>query len=343
MLEIFGPTYKYQGEILSEPEIIFIEDHHYDEQNHCFQVQQLLENSACDPRLHLIIVGGLGHDDVLDQYRCVSLPYFTAGTCEQFNRGNIIPDWTQKTHCFNFMINKPRLHRRFLLMLLQHFELDNYTYCLPWKNLDLNPRELMGRTSNAEYQSIITQNPKFNRSGTNYAFGNEATLDQGIKNGSWKNAQTYNQFLKSQVFEPSCVSLITGSLFYERETRISETTLMAMYAGTIPIWVGGWRAAQRLKDLGFDVFDDLVDHSYQDMPDPMDRCYFAIKNNLKILQDFEGTKKFVDQNHARLQKNLDLCKNNVFLKHIGDQVSKLPGNLQPIVKTFVNQQVMGLT
>ena len=55
MIELQGPTYKYNGEVLSEPEIIFINDHCYDEQDQCFHVKKLLDNSSCDPKLHTLI------------------------------------------------------------------------------------------------------------------------------------------------------------------------------------------------------------------------------------------------------------------------------------------------
>ena len=55
MIEILGPTYRYQGEILTKPEVIYINDHHYNENDNDFQVRLLLENSACDPQQHLLV------------------------------------------------------------------------------------------------------------------------------------------------------------------------------------------------------------------------------------------------------------------------------------------------
>ena len=33
MIEIHGPTYKYTGEALDKSEIIFVRDHHYNEED----------------------------------------------------------------------------------------------------------------------------------------------------------------------------------------------------------------------------------------------------------------------------------------------------------------------
>ena len=328
MIRVFGPDYRYQGEILTQPAIIYLDDHHYDETNHCFQVEKLLANSECDPQQHLLIIEGLGHDDVLARYNCVTFPRFTAEVCDRFNSQAIQPDWSKKTVAFNFMINKPRVHRNFLLMLIAHFGLTNYTHSLPWKEKHLGSKRLMALTNNDHYRNIISNNPETTILGTSYVFGKEDLLDQGLRNGRFTNQLTYDKLLRTTVFEPSCISLITESLFFEQETRISEKTIMAIYGGTIPIWVGGWRHADRLRDLGFDIFDDVVDHRYQNMPDPLDRCYSAIERNLDLLRDPDRVRQFVQDNQARLEHNLRLCRHDVFSGHLHSQIKKHDKHIQ---------------
>jgi hypothetical protein len=69
-----------------------------------------------------------------------------------------------------------------------------------------------------------------------------------------------------------------------------------------------------MRYLGFDVFDDIIDHSYEDLLNPIERCYYSIERNLHLLTDFNKTKKLADQNHTRFQHNLDLLRSNVCLK-----------------------------
>ena len=123
MIEIFGPSYRYHGEVLTKPEIIFVNDHHYDDEQHCFHVRTLLEKSACDPQQHLIVFDHIGHEDQLSAYNHISLPIFMAASCVEFAQQRIQPNWQNKTQIFNFMINKPRPNREFLLLLIQHFEI----------------------------------------------------------------------------------------------------------------------------------------------------------------------------------------------------------------------------
>jgi hypothetical protein len=176
-----------------------------------------------------------------------------------------------------------------LLKLIEELGLNNYTHSLAWRTNPVNHIPV-----------------------TNFLIGTETVLDQGVKSGPILNAVNYQKLLQNQVFEPSHVSLITEPVFYERETIVTEKTLMAMWGGTIPIWIGGWRIADWMRNQGFDVFEDVIDHSYQDLPDPVDRCRLAIELNLSLLQNFEFVARFFDSNQSRFQHNLNLLQSNFF-------------------------------
>jgi hypothetical protein len=199
------------------------------------------------------------------------------------------------------MINKPRLNRIRLLEYVEREQLTNRLHALPWRHSD--------------YASIPV---------TDYRIGEEVVMDQGVKNRHYPNALTYQQLLQRQVFEPTCVSLITEPCYLEREIMITEKTVMAMYAGTLPIWVGGWRLPDAMRDLGFDVFDDIVDHSYSTLADPMARLDQALIKNQRLLTDFDLVRDFIAANQSRLQHNVDLVEQNVFLDLVKKQVQGRP-------------------
>jgi hypothetical protein len=312
MIEISGPFYRYNNEVLTKPEIIVVRDHHYNETEQCFPLQKLLDNSACNPTDHLLVFDHVvQQDDVFAQYKCACLPIFLANAEQQFNQQQIQPTWNQKRRTFNFMINKIRHNRTFLLMMLEHFGLTDYEYTLCWKNTNVSRNSMLSSVNDSLYQQIITS-AELNILTRQYLFGTENLLDQGLQYGALTNAQVYQKFLQKEVFEPTCISLITEPGFFERETIVTEKTIMSMYAGTIPIWVGGWRIADYMKSQGFDVFDDVVDHSYQNLTDPWDRCYHAIKLNIDLLKDSDRVKLLIVQSQHRLHHNLNLLKNNHF-------------------------------
>jgi hypothetical protein len=331
MIEIFGPTYRYNGEILTEPEIIYVSDHHYDEENHCFHVKTLLENSTCDPMQHLVVFDHINHDDELAEYNILCMPIFLATEAKEFETRNIQPNWNNKHYAFNFMINKPRLNREFLLVLIKHFGLDNYTYSLCWKKTNINRYKMLANTNSDLYKQIIN-NTQVDIPEKSYAFGHEVFLDQGLQSGRTKNGENYVGLLKDTLFEPSCVSLITEPSFYERETLKTEKTIMAIYGGTLPIWVGGWAIPESMRRLGFDVFDDIVDHSYERMVDPWDRAYYAVEKNLHLLRDVDRTRKFIQNNRARFQHNLDLVHRNVFMEDLVEKINRYDATTQRVLR-----------
>jgi len=308
MIEIFGPTYQYRGEVLSQPEVIYVRDHHYSDAIQGYAVQALVDNSEHE---HVMIFDHINIQDDLAQYPHVCLPVFLAAEAQEFVQQQIQPTWSAKTKTFNFMINKPRPHRQYLVDEISRLALSNYSYSLCWDNCAI-PR-------------------------TNYAFGTETVLEQGILNGTIRNSRTYQGLLQHTVFEPSCVSLITEPAYAERESIITEKTLMAIYGGTIPIWVGGWRMADAMQHWGFDVFDDVVDHSYQSLADPRARCHEAIHRNLNLLTDFDQVREFVACNQHRLQHNMDLVQSNVFLADVVHKINSAEHSLQPVLKTIVEQ------
>ena len=290
---LINSLYRYQGERLQEPAVIFVVDHHYDEATKTWPLQQLLENSICDPYSHTLLFDMHLHDDIFVKYNPLCIPFFCATTVNEFQKENIIPNWTNKTKTFNFMINKLRPHRVALLKLVEELNLTNYTYSLPWQ-----------------------ENPFTSLPVTNYMIGTETQMTQGIRSGSIRNSQNYKQLLQKTVFEPSCISLITEPTFIEKESLITEKTIMSIYGGNIPIWVGGWRCADSMQRLGFDVFDDIVDHSYQTLEDPLQRVRNSITLNKKLLSNFEITTSII----KRLQHNLDLMTSGVFEKEVEKQL-----------------------
>ena len=316
MIELQGPTYKYNGEVLSEPEIIFINDHCYDEQDQCFHVKKLLDNSTCDPKAHTLIFDHILHDDELAEYNGIYFPIFLASECQEFIDQDIEPYWENKNRIFNFSINKPRIHRKFLLEEIERLGLTSYRHSLAWQ---FNP-----------VNSIPV---------TDLKFGPETVHQMSIANGSFKNAETYDKLLKNRVYQQTCISIITEPCFYEREALITEKTFMAFMGGTIPIWFGGWKNAQAIAALGFDVFEDIVDHSYETLEDPYDRCTQSLERNLHLF-DLEKMQKIIKDNAHRLQHNVDLLMSNPFLQECFTQVRKsrepLRSSLLRIMPAFRN-------
>ena len=80
----------------------------------------------------------------------------------------------------------------------------------------------------------------------------------------------------------SAVALISESADFQKASVFTEKTLYALMALNFPLFIGGYGHADQLTRMGFDVFDDIIDHSYQYKETLFERCYYAFYNNLEL-------------------------------------------------------------
>jgi hypothetical protein len=63
-------------------------------------------------------------------------------------------------------------------------------------------------------------------------------------------------------FYDSYINLITETTASADVIFISEKTFKVFRSGQLPIWLSGTNSVKYIKSLGFDIFDDIIDHSY---------------------------------------------------------------------------------
>jgi hypothetical protein len=76
------------------------------------------------------------------------------------------------------------------------------------------------------------------------------------------------------------------------ELYLSEKTYKVFNAGQIPILCARKGAVQHLRDLGFDMFDDIIDHNYYDQVDDW---------QLRILQMHEVLDQLAVLDHEQIK------------------------------------------
>lgn len=70
----------------------------------------------------------------------------------------------------------------------------------------------------------------------------------------------------SWLYGTTAVNIVTETEYDTAPGIVSEKTLMAFAAGQIPIVIGHAGIVQHCRELGFDMFDDLVNTTYDFMP-----------------------------------------------------------------------------
>ena len=86
----------------------------------------------------------------------------------------------------------------------------------------------------------------------------------------------------------------------------SEKIFRPFYSFTIPIYCGSPFLVKYLKDLGFDLFEDIVDTSYDEYTDPLERSLRIIKSISDVNNiDLESMHELYLQNKHRLLSNFN--------------------------------------
>jgi hypothetical protein len=208
-------------------------------------------------------------------------------------------------YCFNFSVNLKRINRFIMIKLIEWFGLTNMDYT--WSGVD----------SNFDMSIIIqemnsVQNPPWSREFESFLLAPITTQKKWINTPNdtlieSTHIQTVNKKAwhagLDQLFSHSAVSLIAESIDYQSGAGYTEKTAYALFGQTFPIWVGGKYQAEQFAKLGYDTFDDVIDHSYQYRDTLIERCYYAIADNLEILKNLEHATALRNNLSTRLTEN----------------------------------------
>lgn len=244
------------------------------------------------------------------------------------------------THCFHFSVMKKKTERYLLLKLVEWFKLDSYQHTWNGHNRELNLtnilQELDTIQSDWNTQELRThicapvQNiqPRF----FEIAKGEYPKLYQALV-VIWKT------FARQQIAS-SAVSVLTESSGQEFEPvfALGDRTQFAIMGLTFPIWLGGYGSAAKAKELGFDTFDDVINHDYQFKSTKVERCYHAMADNIELLSNLQRAGSLRQQYKKRLINNRDHMLHGGFHRVMEDLYRRLPAKLQELIDPTTNYQ-----
>jgi hypothetical protein len=110
-------------------------------------------------------------------------------------------------------------------------------------------------------------------------------------------------------YEESYINIITETHFNEKNIHITEKSFKPFYLHQLPIFLANRNHIKTLKkEYGLDVFDDLIDHSYDNEEDNLKRLYM-VYNEIKRLSEIKGViKKYYSNNIDRIKNNRKIIK-----------------------------------
>ena len=242
----------------------------------------------------------------------------------------IVFDNVRTTHAANFQINKKQINRHLAIKFCEIFNVDaNYTWNGIKKSFDLSniveeKKHLTDAQINLYWGEILAPIYKFDKKwikvNDNQVF-DHSVINYGV------NFKVWNYGL-NKIMSDTAVSLITESVQTQLAALFTEKTAFSMLALTFPIWVGGYNMATEWKKKGFDTFDDVIDHSYENMPTLLERCFYAIYLNLEILTNIELASNLRNKHMDRLIKNRDMLTSENLKNYNRKVISTWPTELQ---------------
>lgn len=195
-----------------------------------------------------------------------------------------IPVNFNKKRWYCCMNNRPRLHRLFTVIYLDALDmLDDGIVTANDKNYEVNDSSTFEKIVSPripnialEYQKLIeTQIPLTNQK-----------LPLVVDTSNLANKCLPND-LHPKIYDFTLINLVTETMYYPEynaidESFITEKTWKVFTAGQMPVIIGPKGIVKRLRDYGFDMFDDIIDHSYDNADDDQ-RLFKAIESMQRVI------------------------------------------------------------
>ena len=158
------------------------------------------------------------------------------------------------------------------------------------------------------------------------SLGNELMLQKWDFN-SYRECDNVTNWMRLQPVYSSCnVNIVTETQYYETPGIITEKTLMAFLGLQIPVFVGYRGMIDHIEGLGFDVFRDLIDTSYDYWDDDV-RWKDAIELNADVINGKFDRAQYIE----RMLRNQEYALNvwpEMLVEQFNSNVLSILGNLR---------------
>ena len=127
------------------------------------------------------------------------------------------------------------------------------------------------------------------------------------QHGHTNNFTNFNLNLRN-MYRNSFVEIVSESAFASPAFMLTEKTAHAFYGCNFPIILCGCGAVSHLRELGLDMFDDVIDHGYDVIANPFDRIVSAVESNRQLLTDPDYAKQSWLNCQTRFERNVRVMR-----------------------------------
>ena len=211
---------------------------------------------------------------------------------------------------------KPKTHRLDILTLLKYENLLEYglvDYSITYGKI--NRQKILDEIKDKTFIKIDETNDKLI---------NDYVEIRTIKKNSYyekneytfgNNGDTRNDIIGAmEQYEKTYFNIVTESHYEEIDIHITEKTFKPFYLYQYPLFVASHNHVKTLKKYyDFYLFDDLIDHSYDDEVDSTERLY-------KIVKEIKRLSNMRNEIDLHYRSNIDkFIHNNNLIKQIADE------------------------
>lgn len=199
-----------------------------------------------------------------------------------------------------------RHHRTYLVSCLYGYGLQDNGY-ISYLGIDKKaPLDIdYDHTSDEQYELVVNGFNQFRMSKAvqdNYEIYMHSSGNDNITN--------FNKQL-SPKYHTSYTELITETSYNELSFNVTEKIANSIYGKNFPLVVSSPGYVDFLRNMGIDVFDDIVNHAYDTETDKTKRIHRLINDNLELLSTNKG-KLLWEQNEHRFNENIDHLQNTFY-------------------------------
>lgn len=126
-----------------------------------------------------------------------------------------------------------------------------------------------------------------------------------------KNAENYDRYLR-KYYDTTVLEIVSETLFYVNSIFPTEKTLHSVHAMNFPIIISSPGIINYLNNHGFDIFDDVIDHSYDSIGSDINRLTKAIDGNVELINEPLKIRSKWFQNRHRFENNIQWAKGPMY-------------------------------
>ncbi len=297
--------------------IIILNEHEYENEKFITYINDLVLQDGYDPKRVYLMTNNSKLQYYKDKnnlsinvYSLDFLVMFIATHMVEFGEPEYIEN---KTGDFFMCHNRgPKAHRYGLLCMLKKYNLleqVDWSLILGWYrknqigfnddrifyNPVFNNEDLETYKDEIKYfGNIDIKKSKFETQKTWFDDRNNGHIE-------WKEVYEY------QTYQNTYVNIVTESCYYDKEIHITEKSMKPFYFYQFPLFLSSYNHVKYLKErFGFDMFDDIIDHSYDNMPDNRLRLIMFFDEIKRLSENKEKLIEFYKNNKSRFIYNKDL-------------------------------------